>query len=330
MDEQGAGLAAPVRARGAVPGVGCCARARRSQPRPGSRVLSGARREREPEPPRSLLGAAAASPREAPRGWAAPARWGAGGGDGPSRREERPGGWWRSAFLSGAAGGGSERGSGGAQPPPARHSLPSGPPRLPSPRRGPGRSGARRARLAPAAAPGPPRGRAAPSPPVAVRGPRVLAGSPGRCPSSQRGWERAARSRALLGSARRRADTFEEFPGIKPLWVPGGCCSCRGSVPALLLLRITGFKGWCVRVLLHCILSVLSLEGYFGLFGGSVCLPVFIAGEVEAGLGKLRFALGQQVKRCEYFAVVCYLWSGWYLMQNGQAAPRWAQGQGGT
>lgn len=52
---------------------------------------------------------------------------------------------------------------------------------------------------------------------------------------------------------------------------------------------------------------MLAFEGYFGLLGGLVCLPVFIAGEVETRLEGLGFALGQQVKRCKYIAVASYL-----------------------
>lgn len=61
---------------------------------------------------------------------------------------------------------------------------------------------------------------------------------------------------------------------------------------------------------LHPVLSVLSVEGCFGLVGGSDCWAVFIAGEAEAGLGEPGLALGQQVKRREHFAALCYSWSG--------------------
>lgn len=46
---------------------------------------------------------------------------------------------------------------------------------------------------------------------------------------------------------------------------------------------------------------------------------------VESELG---FALRQQVKRCKYLAMVCYLAGSWYLTLNGQAAPRRALGGG--
>lgn len=39
-------------------------------------------------------------------------------------------------------------------------------------------------------------------------------------------------------------------------------------------------------------------------------MPVFIEGEVETGLERLGFALGQQVTPCKYVEVVSYLSGG--------------------
>lgn len=58
------------------------------------------------------------------------------------------------------------------------------------------------------------------------------------------------------------------------------------------------------------------------ILDSSVCLPVFIAGEVETGAERLGFASGQHGKPCEYIAVVSSLSGSRYLTQNGQAALR--------